>query len=164
MSFSLIDRIVAVTPGERIEALKSLTTAEDYLHDHFPRFPVMPGVMMLEAMFQASAWLVRVTDDFTLPVVVLREARNIKYADFVQPAQQLVLTATIQKREENIFTLKTQGEVNNRVAVSGRLTVELSELPQKAAPRKPLVPMEMEKIRVQYKLLYKPDSETAAAS
>jgi 3-hydroxyacyl-[acyl-carrier-protein] dehydratase len=163
MSFSLIDRIVAVTPGESIEALKSLTTAEGYLHDHFPRFPVMPGVMMLEAMFQASAWLVRVTDDFTLPAVLMRQARNIKYADFVQPAQQLVLTATIQKREENIFTLKTQGQVAGRVAVSGRLIVEIGELPEKAASRKSLVPMEMEKIRIQYNLLYKPNTEVVAA-
>lgn len=163
MSFHQIDRIVAVTPGESIEALKSLTTAEEYLHDHFPRFPVMPGVMMLESMFQASAWLVRVTDGFALPVVTLREARNIKYADFVQPAQQLKLTATIQKREGNVFTLKTQGEIGGRVAVSGRLIVEIGDLPPKAATRKTLVPMEMEKIRNQYQLLYRPQSEAAAA-
>ena len=157
MTFSLIDRIVAIEAGERIEALKSLTTAESYLHDHFPRFPVMPGVMMLEAMFQASAWLTRVTDGFQSPLVALREARNIKYADFVQPAQQLRLRATIQKQEGSLFTLKTEGEINGRKAVSGRLTVELTQLPDKAASRNVLVPIEMEEIKTQYQLLYRPD-------
>ena len=63
MRFSLIDRIVELEPGERVTATKSLTMAEEYLADHFPHFPVMPGVLMLEAMTQAGAWLVRVSED-----------------------------------------------------------------------------------------------------
>ena len=164
MSFSLIDRILALEPGVRIEAVKCLSIAEEYLHDHFPRFPVMPGVMMLESMFQAAAWLIRATDQFQSPVVILREARNIKYADFVEPSQQLRLTAEIQKRAENLFTLKTQGVINGRVAVSGRLLVELSDLPERAATRKVLLPVEMARIRNQFHLLYKPESSSAAAS
>ena len=64
MRFSLIDRIVELEPGVRITAVKSLTMAEEYLADHFPHFPVMPGVLMLEALTQAGAWLVRVERGF----------------------------------------------------------------------------------------------------
>ncbi|MGW8257129.1 MAG: 3-hydroxyacyl-ACP dehydratase FabZ family protein, partial [Thermoguttaceae bacterium] len=64
MRFSLIDRIVDVELGVRISAVKTLSMAEEYLADHFPHFPVMPGVLMLEAMTQASAWLVRYSEDF----------------------------------------------------------------------------------------------------
>ena len=64
MRFTLIDRIVDFQPGVRITAVKSLTMAEEYLADHFPNFPVMPGVLMLEAMTQASAWLIRAERGF----------------------------------------------------------------------------------------------------
>src|SRR5690349_1993879 len=59
MRFTLIDRIVELEPGARIKAIKALSMAEEYLGDHFPKFPVLPGVLMLEALTQAGAWLVR---------------------------------------------------------------------------------------------------------
>ena len=59
MKFILIDRISVLERGQRIVAHKALSLAEEYLADHFPAFPVIPGVLMLEAMVQASAWLVR---------------------------------------------------------------------------------------------------------
>ena len=74
MRFSLVDRITELSEGKHITAIKVLTLAEEYLADHFPRFPVMPGVMMLEAMYQASAWLIRKSEDFAHTMVVLREA------------------------------------------------------------------------------------------
>ena len=55
MRFTLLDRIIDFEPGDRITAVKSLAMAEEYLADHFPNFPVMPGVLMLEAMTQAGA-------------------------------------------------------------------------------------------------------------
>ena len=64
MRFTLIDRIVELEPGARITATKSLTMAEEYLGDHFPNFPVMPGVLMLEAMTQTAAWLIRAERGF----------------------------------------------------------------------------------------------------
>jgi 3-hydroxyacyl-[acyl-carrier-protein] dehydratase len=121
MRFRLIDRIVDLQPGAAITAIKSLSLAEEYLKDHFPRFPVMPGVLMLEAMFQASAWLVRASEDFAHTVVMLREARNVKYADFVQPGQTLTVTAQLVKQDSDTTDLKAKGMVEGRVAVSARL-------------------------------------------
>ena len=59
MRFTLLDRITELEPGVKITAVKNLTMAEEYLADHFPQFPVMPGVLMLQAMTEAGAWLVR---------------------------------------------------------------------------------------------------------
>jgi 3-hydroxyacyl-[acyl-carrier-protein] dehydratase len=124
MRFCLLDRIVGLEPGVRITAVKRLRPDEDYLKDHFPRFPVMPGVLMLEAMFQASCWLVRQSEGFAHSMVVLREARNLKYADFVTPGKELIVTAEILKQDESRTTLKTQGTIDGNVAVTGRLVLQ----------------------------------------
>jgi 3-hydroxyacyl-[acyl-carrier-protein] dehydratase len=137
MRFCLLDRIVDLQPGVRVTAVKRLRPDEDYLKDHFPRFPVMPGVLMLEAMYQASAWLVRQSEGFAHSMVVLKEARNIKYADFVTPGKELVVTAEIVKQDSSLTTLKAQGTIDGNVAVNGRLVLERFNLadrhPQRAA-------------------------------
>jgi 3-hydroxyacyl-[acyl-carrier-protein] dehydratase len=97
MRFILIDRITELVPGERLTAVKSLSLAEEYLADHFPRFPVMPGVLMIEALVQASAWLVRVTQDFAHSMVLLSEAKNVTYKSFVSPGQ--VFELAVEARE-----------------------------------------------------------------
>ena len=123
MHFTLIDQIVDLQPGKLITAIKSVTLTEDYLRDHFPLFPVMPGVLMLEAMFQASAWLLRVTDDFSHSMVLLDEARTVKYAGFVRPGQRLELTSDLQKRAESLSWFRAKGIVDGEVVVSGRLVL-----------------------------------------
>ena len=128
MRFTYIDRITDLQPGHRITATKSLSLTEDYLKDHFPRFPIMPGVLMLEAMYQTAAWLVRVTDDFTHSMVTLAEANNIKYSDFIQPGETLRVTAEITKQQEQVYRLKCQGEVDERVAVRGKLVLNAHRL------------------------------------
>ncbi len=135
MQFCLIDRIVELIPGKSIRAVKTLRPDEDYLRDHFPLFPVMPGVLMLEAMFQASAWLVRESENFVHAGVVLKEVRNAKYSDFVSPNQELVVTAELLKQDDKLSTLKVQGEVNNNVAVSARLILERFHIGEKYPSR-----------------------------
>lgn len=142
MRFRQLDRVTLIEPGVRIEALRKLRAEEDYLKDHFPKFPVMPGVLMLEALYQASAWLVRASEEFQHAVVLLREARNVKYADFVEPGETLFVTAEIIKQDDRLTTLKAQGTVDGNTAVSGRLVLERFHLgdrfPRRAAAE-PLV-------------------------
>ena len=124
MRFTLLDRIIDLEVGKRIVAIKSLSLAEEYLADHFPSAPVMPGVMMLEALVQASAWLVRVSEDFAHSVVVLKQARGVKYANFVDPGQTLTVTAEITGQDARETKLKAQGTVNGAAAVSAKLVLE----------------------------------------
>ena len=129
MRFTLVDRIVSLEPGKTITAIKNLSLAEEYLADHFPGFPVLPGVLMLEAMTQAAAWLIRTTEDFQHSMVVLKEARNVKYSKFVEPGQTLTVTAEWldggEKRDqgEHEVRFKASGEVDGEQAVSARLTL-----------------------------------------
>jgi 3-hydroxyacyl-[acyl-carrier-protein] dehydratase len=102
MQFSLIDRILELEEGSRIKAVKTLSLAEEYLKDHFPRFPCMPGVLMIESMFQAAAWLIRKSENFANSMVVLKEIRNVKCADFLVPGQSLIVTVEILKQDESI--------------------------------------------------------------
>jgi 3-hydroxyacyl-[acyl-carrier-protein] dehydratase len=136
MRFCLLDRITELEPGVRVKAVKRLRTDEDYLKDHFPRFPVMPGVLMLEAMYQASAWLVRQSEGFAHSVVALKEVRNVKYADFVTPGKELVVEAEILKQDESLTTLKTQGTIGGNLAVNGRLVLERFNLADRYPSRK----------------------------
>jgi 3-hydroxyacyl-[acyl-carrier-protein] dehydratase len=128
MQFRQIDRITQLQPGKRIDAVKRLMATERYLEDHFPRFPIMPGVLMLEAMYQAGAWLVRKTEDFAHSMAVLKEARNVKFSGFVKPGQDLVVSAEVKKQDGNHTTLITQGTVDGKPAASARLVVETFQI------------------------------------
>src|SRR3954466_11571928 len=99
MRFHLIDRVEEVQPGRSLRAVKNLTLAEDYLADHFPTFPVMPGVLMLQTLVEAGAWLLRVTEDFRHSVIVLREAKNVKYGTFMEPGRQMAITVDLVEQD-----------------------------------------------------------------
>lgn len=150
MKFVLLDQITEITPGQSIRAVKNLTLSEEYLHDHFPGFPVMPGVLMLEAMIQLSAWLIRVTDDFAHPIITLKEARNVKYGHFVQPGEKLELEGRILKREGNLTKLAIQGNLNGEAIISARLTMESSDLD----PSNPQMVFKQKQINADYREMY----------
>jgi 3-hydroxyacyl-[acyl-carrier-protein] dehydratase len=123
MRFQLVDRIVEVQAGKRIRTAKNLTLGEEYLADHFPTFPVMPGVLMLEALVQSSAWLLRLTDDFQHSVIALREARGVKYGTFMQPGGTLELTSELVEQTATHAQFRGKGETNGETAVAARLTL-----------------------------------------
>ncbi len=124
MRFWLIDAIEELTPGERIEAVKNVSYSEEYLKDHFPEFPVLPGVFMLEAATQAAAWLLRLTDDYRHTIISLKEAKNVKYGGFVSPGHQLRISAEVIKQEERLVSFKVSGTVDDRSSLSGRIVLE----------------------------------------
>jgi 3-hydroxyacyl-[acyl-carrier-protein] dehydratase len=128
MRFCLLDRIVSVEPDVELTAVKNVSLAEEYLADHFPEFPVLPGVFMLEAAKQAAAWLVRISENFAHSTIVLQEARSVKFTDFVSPGHSLRMTVEQLKREDPLISFKFQGEVDERVCVTGRLTLECYNL------------------------------------
>ncbi len=132
MRFFLLDRVTEIVPGERISAVKAVTLAEEYLADHFPRFPVLPGVFMLEALVQTAAMLVRVTNNFAQSIVVLQEARNVKYKSFVKPGYLLELSLTAKSigPEESRFV--GSGTVEGRSMVDARLTLKHFNLVQRS--------------------------------
>jgi 3-hydroxyacyl-[acyl-carrier-protein] dehydratase len=165
MRFKLLDRIVDLKPGVSISAVKGLTLAEDYLADHFPLFPVLPGVFMLEAMTQASAWLIRLTEDFQHSMVVLREARNVKYADFVAPGQVLTVQAEIISQTDCETKLKVQGSVDGKTNVGARIVMARYNLADGNPARASADAHVIREMRKEFRALYRePASEPTHAS
>jgi 3-hydroxyacyl-[acyl-carrier-protein] dehydratase len=164
MRFKLLDRIVDLKPGASITAVKTLSLAEDFLADHFPLFPVMPGVFMLEAMTQASAWLIRASEDFAHSMVVLREARNVKYADFVMPGQTLQVQAEIINQTPHETKLKVQGSVDGKSNLSARLVMAKFNLADGNPSRASADAHVIRQMRMLFVTLYNPGDRQSAAA
>ncbi len=164
MRFKLLDRIISLDRGVSISAVKGLVLSEDYLADHFPLFPVMPGVFMLEAMTQAAAWLIRASEDFKHSMVVLREGRNIKYADFVAPGQVLTVTAELLSQNERETKLKVQGMVDGRINVGARLVMARYNLADGNSARASMDAHVIRQMRLRLAVLYRPSANISEPS
>jgi 3-hydroxyacyl-[acyl-carrier-protein] dehydratase len=138
MRFWLIDTIQSYEPGMRLTASKNVALSEEYLADHFPEFPVLPGVFMLEAATQAGAWLLRLSEDFAHSIIRLKEAKNVKYADFVPPGHTLSVAVSLIKKDERLATMKVEGQINERPTLSGRLVLERYNLADGDAQKRPV--------------------------
>ena len=120
MKFNLIDKIEQLT-DDRIVAVKQVSLAEEYLADHFPTFPVLPGVMMLEALTQAAAWLMHHRTGFGKSMAVLKEAKNVKYGQFVAPGEVLRVTVEFAKATDAGAAFKASGTVGADTALQARI-------------------------------------------
>jgi 3-hydroxyacyl-[acyl-carrier-protein] dehydratase len=109
MRFHLIDRIAEWEAGKSLRAEKYLALGEEYLADHFPKFPIMPGVLMLQATVEAASWLWRATTDFAHPVIVLRDVKNVKYGTFMQPGRRMDVSVELVKHDATTATFKGKG-------------------------------------------------------
>jgi len=125
MYFCLVDAILEKSE-DHIVTIKHVTSAEEYLQEHFPTFPVLPGVMMLEAMVQAGRELLGADDRWVLCAV-----RALRYGNFVKPGATLRIRVDLAKRNDD-GTVDLRGEAtiidpqdpeNTSVAVSGRMTL-----------------------------------------
>ena len=143
MKFNLVDSVVEIT-DERIVAVKQVTLAEEYLADHFPSFPVLPGVMMLEAMTQAAAWVLHRRRNFACSMAVLKEAKNVKFGHFVAPGDALIVELEFNKATETGgATFKASGTVADAIALSARIEMAYFNL----ADRQPELASVDDKVR-----------------
>jgi len=163
MRFNLVDRILGVEGGQSIRAVKNLTLGEEYLADHFPTFPVMPGVLMLQALVETGAWLLRVRDDFKHSVIVLREARNVKYGTFMDPGKRMVLTAELLEETPDLVTFKGKGECEGHQTVSARFSVGRYNLRDRNPAWQTLDDRLVDHLRTLYVVLQAPMTGSAAA-
>jgi len=130
MHFSLIDRVVEAD-GERLVAVKVVTAGEEYLQDHFPTFPVLPGVLMREALVQGGRLLLEGRSGGDGPWV-LGGVRALKYGSFVRPGQLLRVEVSVVGEGAEGLEFKGRGSVvdtgaplegEHPVAVAGRFTL-----------------------------------------
>ncbi len=130
MKFVLVDRFLSLDENSAV-AVKNVTAAEEYLADHFPRFPVLPGVFMVEALTQAAR---AVLEKRGMRRMVLGEVKALRYGSFVRPGESLRVEVKLEKiREDGCAVFKAVGTVLRvgetgaegsaiaETAVSGRL-------------------------------------------
>ena len=124
--FLLVDRVIACVPGESIEAVKNVTFNEPFFPGHFPYRPVMPGVMILEAMAQAAGILA-----FKTAGVVPDESTRFYFVGIdqarfrkpVEPGDQLVLKARLERAIRGIWKFSTVAEVDGQLVASATMMV-----------------------------------------
>lgn len=124
MKFMLVDKIEQLQPGKEITVSKNLSLAEEYLADHFPSFPVLPGVLILQVAVEAASWLVRVTNDFSHSMLVLKEARQVRYGNFVSPGECLTVTVKAKQIGPNNSLFQAQGTCQDVRALQANLELE----------------------------------------
>ena len=154
--FLLIDRVLEYEEGKSLVALKNVTYNEAFFQGHFPSLKVMPGVLLLEAMTQAGAWLIRLSEDFAHSLIVLRRATNIRCGRFVEPGETLTITAEVFRQDEQLTTLRARGSVAGQTAVNARLVLHrynLADRDSRLAEKDDAI---IRELRKRVALLYKP--------
>jgi len=126
--FLLIDRVLELEPGKRVKALKNVTINEPFFPGHFPQQPVMPGVLMIEAMAQAAAVLAF----HTVPnggsgsrIVYLAGVDDARFKKMVVPGDQLIIEAEVDRIMRNIGKFKCRATVDGQLAVEATLIASL---------------------------------------
>lgn len=157
MRFQLIDRILDLEPGVAITTIKNLTMAEEYLAEHFPSFPVMPGVMMVEAVTQSAAWLLRIGDRFEHGITLLKEVRNAKFGQFVMPGKQLRIRVELSEDNGSVAELKAKGEIDGKSSVTGKFIVHRFSLEDRHPSYRALDERLREHHRRQFEMLASPE-------
>ncbi len=129
--FLLVDRVLAIEKGKTIRALKNVTINEPFFEGHFPSRPVMPGVLMLEALAQAAALLAFDALDTTPTDDMVYYFAGIDGARFkrpVGPGDQLMLEVELLRMKAGIFKFKAQALVDGELAVEAELTCAMRKI------------------------------------
>ena len=122
MRLQLVDRILEIEPGRRIVVSKVLSRAEEYLGDHFPKRPVMPGVMMLQVCVEAGMWLLRAAGKAPFGAV-MSEVRNVRYGTFFEPGREMRAEVEFLGEEDGSFKFKAEGLVGEERVIQARLVL-----------------------------------------
>jgi 3-hydroxyacyl-[acyl-carrier-protein] dehydratase len=120
MRFVLVDRILSLSPGEGVVAARTVPQDDDYFQDHFPGFPVVPGVLLTETMGQAAA---KCLDAERRPrgKAMLARILSASFREWVRPGDALTLHATIVSNEERFATAECRAEVGGRTVAQAKL-------------------------------------------
>jgi 3-hydroxyacyl-[acyl-carrier-protein] dehydratase len=122
--FLMVDRVIAIEKGKSIRAVKNVTINEPFFIGHFPHRPVMPGVLMLEAMAQAAALLSFATEGVTPDDKTVYYFAGLDGARFrrpVEPGDQLVMDVSLLRHKGGIYKFKGEARVGEELACEAEL-------------------------------------------
>ncbi len=127
--FLLIDRVVEITPGERAVAIKNITFNEPQFTGHWPNDPVMPGVLMLEAMAQTGGIMLLLDTPDSGKHALFGGLDNVRFRRQVVPGDQLRIEANLVRRKGNVGKVHVVATVDGQMAVEGEFVFALSDTP-----------------------------------
>lgn len=122
--FMLIDRVLEVIPGERLRAIKNVTFNEPFFQGHFPHAPVMPGVLIIEAMAQATgilAFKTAQTQPSAETLYYFVGVDNVRFKQRVVPGDQLELDVRLLRTVRGVWKFATEAKVDGKLVASGEL-------------------------------------------
>ena len=129
--FLLIDKIIDYEPGKYLIAIKNVTINEPFFTGHFPGIPIMPGVLILEALAQAACTLTFKTNN-TLPAkdnwFFLAGVDDARFRRIVQPGDQLVLKAELKRNIRDVWKFKCVASVNDQIACTATILTAKGEV------------------------------------
>ena len=125
--FILVDRILELVPGERVTAIKNVTINEPFFQGHFPTYPIMPGVLIVEAMAQAAGVLAleSMPEDKQGRPVFFMGLDKVKFRKPVVPGDQLLLKVQILKSRSNIVKASAKALVDDNVVAEAEIMATL---------------------------------------
>jgi len=120
--FLLVDRVLSLEPGKSIIAIKNVTANEAHFVGHFPEHPVMPGVLVLEALAQAGGVLAYESEaDKGLWVLYLVGIDNVRFKQVVRPGDQIVLKVNLVQRRRSLWRYEARAEVDGKLVAEAEL-------------------------------------------
>lgn len=125
MRWLFLDRIDAVAIGEQIEGVKAVSMAEDYFVDHFPNFPVVPGVIVIEALAQLSGKLIELSvyeERGVWPFPVLSMVNKAKFRRFIKPGSVIQMRSQVIAIRDESAMMKVEARVDGQRTTSAELT------------------------------------------
>ncbi len=155
MRFILIDKVVSLEAGKQIKAVKNVSLSEEYLADHFPTFPVLPGVLLLEGLIESASWLVRKSENFTHSMILLEQARNVKYKSFLAPGAQIQYTIDAKTIEENVSSFVGVGVSQGQRIVEARLGLRHFNLADDDSAMAAVDARVIENLKERWKILFR---------
>ena len=127
--FALVDKIIDFEPGVKAVGLKNVTFNEPFFAGHFPGHPLMPGVMIIEAMAQVGGIILTQLPEYTGGLFVFTGIDGVKFRHQVVPGDQLIMTVELQSFKRRRFAkMHARAEVDGQLAASGDLMFALVEV------------------------------------
>lgn len=124
--FLLVDRVMDIKAGEYIDAIKNVTFNEAHFVGHFPQYPVMPGVLVVEALAQAGgilAWESARAEERNVTILLLAGMKDVRFKNPVRPGDQLALRAELKQHKRGVWRYECVAKVGNKIAAEAKIVM-----------------------------------------